>query len=111
MYMKDSHLFNGKVALLSVKQLLILSRLCVITELERKLLILCVPTEKVKSDPEVQIQRYNKILMNGEGGEFYNQTKYFKFTGFHFCNESKFWLLKKNKQLLNKKIKTIPKQP
>lgn len=28
MYVKDSHLFNGKVALLSITQLLILSRLC-----------------------------------------------------------------------------------
>lgn len=62
-YVKDSHLFNGKVALLSVKQLLILSRLCVITELERKLLILCVPTaEKVNRDPEVQIWTWQELF-------------------------------------------------
>lgn len=62
-YAKDSHLFNGKAALLSVKQLLILSRLCAITELERKLLILCIPTaEKANSYPEVQIRTWRELF-------------------------------------------------
>lgn len=34
------------------------------------------------------------------GEEFYNQMKYFKFIGFHFCNENKSLLLKENKHLL-----------
>lgn len=81
MYVKDSHLFNGKVALLSVKQLLILSRLCVIAELEREILILCVPTaEKVSRDLEVQIWTWQE-LFSLQIGIYLNQIQ--------FCNRGK----------------------